>query len=384
LKQKKNHLNWYIVYYVRDAEGRRQRIERNSGTTDKNTAMGLASEVHEVQQGHERQDKLRTIFDKAGANTETIGTRYSIGDLWKYYTQQPTIRSITDRTLNSKKTHITRFIDWLRSNQPEMKYLDDITERTAASFMESIGKKSGVTRNNYLSSLHSIFATVRIPLGLKMNVWEAVPRAEIRSIRKQEFSIEQIREIFKHSKKYKSRYPGFWQIAISLAYHTGMRLGDVCTLSWDELDFDNSMIRYVPNKGRKKGRDISYPFDSSWSAPLRKLWDGQKAGPVWIQVDWEYNSRQRFITEEFEDICKLAGIKTTRKKQPGEIREKVVKLIGFHSLRHSHVTMALDGGAALSDVQKTVGHGSPVMTEHYNHSLAAGKRVAEKLPGLKK
>ena len=39
--------------------------------------------------------------------------------------------------------------------------------------------------------------------------------------------------------------------------------------------------------------------------------------------------------------------------------------IGFHSLRHTFVTRALNAGASLQEVGRIVGHSSTVMTLHY-------------------
>jgi integrase len=56
--------------------------------------------------------------------------------------------------------------------------------------------------------------------------------------------------------------------------------------------------------------------------------------------------------------------------------------VGFHSLRATYVTEALDRGASLDDVQRVVEHGSPAMTEHYNQSQAAAQLLAPLMPTL--
>jgi integrase len=373
---------WYMAYYSHTEAGRKK-IIRSCDTEDHTSAMSLAAEIGEIKRGQVRQERVQMLLQEAGAKVDIQG-RYPVKELWEYYKQQPSVRTITERTMDSKENNARAFIKWLGENHPEIKYIDEISEKTAAAFMKSISDRSGVTRNNYLSNLKSVFASIRIPLGLGNNVWGAVQRVEARSIRKGDLTIKQIQTLHAKSKEYTSRYLGFWPVAISLAYHVGMRLGDVCTLSWNELDFKHSMIQYIPNKTKKKGKTLSYPFSPEWSKPLKELWKGETSGPVWPEVEKDYLGRSRFLMEEFEGICGKAEIKTTREKNEGEKRVNAVKMIGFHSLRHSHVTMALEGGASLTDVQNTVGHGSPAMTEHYNHSLAAGKRVAQKLPGLRK
>jgi integrase len=47
--------------------------------------------------------------------------------------------------------------------------------------------------------------------------------------------------------------------------------------------------------------------------------------------------------------------------------------VGFHSLRHSFISMCAMNNVPLSVVQSLVGHSSPLMTQHYSHS----NRLAE-------
>ena len=52
--------------------------------------------------------------------------------------------------------------------------------------------------------------------------------------------------------------------------------------------------------------------------------------------------------------------------------------VGFHSLRHTFVSLCRANNAPLSVVESIVGHSSPAMTQHYTHTgeLAAGQAVA--------
>jgi hypothetical protein len=52
--------------------------------------------------------------------------------------------------------------------------------------------------------------------------------------------------------------------------------------------------------------------------------------------------------------------------------------VGFHSLRHTFVSLCRESNAPLAVVESIVGHSSPAMTRHYTHvgELAAGRAVA--------
>jgi hypothetical protein len=57
--------------------------------------------------------------------------------------------------------------------------------------------------------------------------------------------------------------------------------------------------------------------------------------------------------------------------------------VGFHSLRHTFVSLCRAAGTPLSVVEAIVGHSSPAMTQHYTHTGEVAARAAiALLPGL--
>jgi integrase len=74
------------------------------------------------------------------------------------------------------------------------------------------------------------------------------------------------------------------------------------------------------------------------------------------------------------------GIKTQADREVG--LRKIVR-VGFHSLRHSFVSLCNEAGVPLSVVQSMVGHSSPAMTRIYSHtSELAAKNAILSLPSL--
>ena len=57
--------------------------------------------------------------------------------------------------------------------------------------------------------------------------------------------------------------------------------------------------------------------------------------------------------------------------------------VGFHSLRHSFVSLCRAANAPLSVVQSIVGHSAPALTNHYTHTGTDAARLAvDALPSL--
>jgi hypothetical protein len=58
--------------------------------------------------------------------------------------------------------------------------------------------------------------------------------------------------------------------------------------------------------------------------------------------------------------------------------KRAIVEVGFHSLRHTFVSLCREANAPLAVVEAIVGHATPSMTRHYTHisELAAGQAVA--------
>jgi hypothetical protein len=98
-----------------------------------------------------------------------------------------------------------------------------------------------------------------------------------------------------------------------------------------------------------------------------------------------YLKNSSALSKRLHDHFERCGIKTHAPGTGGRgagLPRAVVE-VGYHSLRHSFVSMCREAGAALSVVESIVGHSSPAMTRHYTHTseLAATAAVAA-LPGV--
>jgi integrase len=94
-----------------------------------------------------------------------------------------------------------------------------------------------------------------------------------------------------------------------------------------------------------------------------------------------YLSKNRTaLTEAIQAHLKSCGVETTGAREVGQM--PVVKF-GFHSLRHSFVSLCRESGAPMAVVQSIVGHSSPAMTLTYQHtSELAAKNAIALLPSI--
>jgi len=86
------------------------------------------------------------------------------------------------------------------------------------------------------------------------------------------------------------------------------------------------------------------------------------------------NGSRPLVTRAIQKHFEACGIKTTRR---GTTKRAIIE-VGFHSLRHTFVSICREAGAALSVVESLVGHNSVDMTRYYTHTseLAAANAIA--------
>jgi integrase len=126
---------------------------------------------------------------------------------------------------------------------------------------------------------------------------------------------------------------------IASAIYTGMRLGELQNLTWEDIDFKHNMITVQKSKS-KKFRKI--PLHTG----LRKiLYPLNGSGPC-------------FDTNGF-----YWQIFHLRKK----LKKAKLKRFRFHDLRHTFASMMIKSGVDILTVSKLLGHSSVVVTQIYAH-----------------
>jgi len=176
-------------------------------------------------------------------------------------------------------------------------------------------------------------------------------------------SIEKVINISSHPK----------QIGVMLSLYLGLRLGEVCALKWSDIDFKSRMLSVVRSVYLKldkvSGSSLSFSTPKT-SSSVRKI-----PVPVFLmdmlrQV--KKTSTSEFVVSqnghcmvprtyqyEFESLQKKAGV---QKK-------------GFHSLRHTFATRALECGMDIKSLAEIMGHKNPNVTlARYAHSMLEHKK----------
>ena len=154
---------------------------------------------------------------------------------------------------------------------------------------------------------------------------------------------------------------------MELLYSTGMRRGEVSTLTFPDVDFNRGVIMVREGKGRK---DRVVPVGERALDWLQKYID--EARPVLCKT---MDAVHIFFTHDGSFFNKETLSENVRKYI---IKSGVRKKGSCHLFRHSAATLMLENGADVRFIQQMLGHASLETTQVYTRvSITQLKQVHE-------
>ena len=130
---------------------------------------------------------------------------------------------------------------------------------------------------------------------------------------------------------------------VIVAVHTGMRKGEILSLKWEQVNFEQGIITLLDTKNNER-RDI--PMDETVKTTLKGL--ESESNHVFCNGEGEAFVR---LQSSFEVALKKCGIEDFR----------------FHDLRHTFASNLVMAGEDLNTVRELLGHKDLTMTLRYAH-----------------
>lgn len=274
-----------------------------------------------------------------------------IDDAWKKFLNSPARSDSGPSTLQQYKTEWLRFERWLKQHHPDIKSLSAAADHHAQAYAGTFAGAAASTFNQHIGFLALLWRVLKVP----RSPWDGIRRRRIAAIGRRELTIEELRTIC-------AAADGEMRLLIALGIYTGMRLADCCLLEWSEVDLVRGLIRRVPVKtARRTNRPVIIPIHP---ALRRLLGKSRRGGYVVPDLAAKYKRDRSNVTSKIKAIFTQCGIKTVA-DNPGR---RATVVAGFHSFRHTFVSMCRVAGAPLSVDESLVGHSSPAMTRHYTHT----------------
>ncbi len=154
--------------------------------------------------------------------------------------------------------------------------------------------------------------------------------------------------------------PEYLRPVLAIGYHTGMRLGEIQGLRWEQVDFLNRIIRL--NAGETKNDEArEIPVNDELHAVLETCYlKRSRTCPFVCHRNGQQIGDFRMV---WYDRCSTLGLGHVEKR-PGHRRGKYHGLI-FHDLRRTFVTDAEHAGAPRHEVMAVTGHKTEAIYKRY-------------------
>ena len=278
-------------------------------------------------------------------------------------------------TIKTARILFNKFHKCINNNYHDIESFNQITPEIAQNYFIDL-KKSGrkaSTFNRYLVQLNVIWKRLSVNLGENQNPFSIIPKIKTNALKedtssKRPFTHDEISTML-------SRAENWIKPAIFVGYYSGLRLSDVITLRWDELDTEEG---FIVRKMRKTSKQqiLYVPEIISELSNWKKLCSDNNDYVFQGQAETYLGLRNYLPTARAKNRDKkMKPDKTKASKQFQAFLTKNCSfntkdedghtVLGFHSLRVSNATHGKNSGETDAIIQNRLGHSNSKITATY-------------------
>lgn len=340
---------WYVDFMYQDQNGNRRRFKHSTGkkTTRKEAEALARTWKNEADQlgyipGFESEDEL---FE----NQNDDKPPYPFSGFAKHFLEtyvKPYNKPSEYRGKESiLRVHLVPYFKNMDIRAIRREHLYKFIAEKAKSEL------SPKTVNNFLAVLSKMFNLAY--------EWDYIQTSPMKGVKKlklppSEFDFYDGKEMRVYLETAKRIRPD-WHPFFLCAFLTGMRLGEICGLMWEDVDFLKGVIKVRHNMVHgqlvtpKSGRNREIPIHPELFAAL-KSHRHLKSELVFCRKDGRSLTRNS-MRKPFFRVQRMAGLRR----------------IKFHEVRHSFASQLVINNVSLKAVQELLGHADIRQTMIYAH-----------------
>ena len=275
-------------------------------------------------------------------------------------------------------------MDWIKNEYPKATFLCEVTREMVDKYYGHLKNKlARGTVNKHVRLCKLVVKVFMESEKIQVNPFDHIsPMKEVQNHRK-EISLEKLCKICDIAE-------GEMKVLLFIGIYTGLRLGDAVLLQWADVDLVQRWITAVPRKTARhnNNKTIRISIAEALYNMLAATPEGEREGFVLPELSAQYLKSNDNVTDMIQSLFKSCGLQIHKpgtgeesRDASGKIRKRAVLQYGYHSLRHTFVTLQKEAGTPQAVVQEIVGHNTDAMSKRYTHiGDEALKRAAQQIP----
>lgn len=148
-------------------------------------------------------------------------------------------------------------------------------------------------------------------------------------------------------------------LGILLALYTGLRIGEVCALKWEDIDFHNSLIYVHSTVSRVKNNNkTEYIVDTPKTKSSVRLIPIPKKIIGFIKSIYS-NRKSEYVISNKDEFVIPRSFEYRYHKMLNQLG---IESVNFHSLRHTFATNCIANGMDVKSLSEILGHANTSTT----------------------
>ena len=319
-----------------------RQVRRSTGTADRRLAEAILGKVRaQIVEGR--------FFETLEEKTRTFD------ELMERYLTEHAARMSQPRHYHGYAKNLTAFFGGRTLAEITPKLIVEYKNRRYAAGLKP-------------ASINRELATLKKAFNLAVKEWEWCRENPVSRVSMEQEHNTRDRWLSVEEEKHLLQTCAPWlHDLVTVALHTGMRMGEILELTWRAVDFTRRTVTVVRSKN---GERRTIPVNQTVLAMLKE------------------KTTLRSLRTELVFCSKVFT-----PMESGHLRRSFRLALGkaqidgfhFHDLRHTFATRLVQAGVDLYKVQRLLGHKSPIMTQRYAHhypeSLRGGVEILDQVPG---
>lgn len=356
---------WYYSFEAAQVDGKRKRIERVGGYSEKEAKKALRKAIDEYENGN-----VQIKLDKM-----------SVADYFNYWLVNYVERNLKYNTVKNYRNILKKYIIpklgkyRVRTLSPEMlqEFIDDIADNATTKQGNPLAQHTvaiifTVTKEALRRAVFPYRIIKDNPMAyVDMPNYEPQPKKTKQDLKI--ITLDQYRELMDYFPVADS-----FHMPLVIAFNTGMRRGEICALTWDKVDLVNNTIT-VDSNMIQHGKGTYELASPKTKASYRTIDIGQTlVNELKEKRKSQMENQMRYgrLYDKSNFVCTEENgtpvLPNSIKYKAQLVQDKLHMNFNFHSLRHTHATMLLEAGEKMKVVSERLGHSRISTTmDTYSH-----------------